>query len=224
MAQYLLLDLDGTLIDSSKDLTAAMNRLLVEEGRRKLSVPELRAMVGDGALKLTERAFAATGELPVHRVLQRLAGRFLHFYEARSTEETVLYDGVKETLPALVDQGWRLGLASNKPQKPSEHILAHFGIASLFDVVVGGDTAPKRKPHPSHLYNTLHRMGAGVTAQAVMVGDSSNDVDAGKAAGLSTIAVDFGFSHRSARHLGADQVIDRFPDLPEALAALMGNR
>ena len=224
MAKYLLLDLDGTLIDGSKALTAAMNQLLIAEGRREVSVPELRAMLGDGALKLTERAFAATGEVPDPGALHDLTGRFLSLYEPRSTEETVLYDGVKQTLASLSDQNWHLGLASNKPQEPSETILAHFGLTPLFAAIVGGDKAPKRKPHPSHLQYTLQQMGAGVTAQGVMVGDSCNDVNAGKAAGLYTIAVDFGFSPNRAQDLGADQVIDRFADLPDALAVLTEKR
>ena len=224
MAQYLLLDLDGTLIDSSKDLTAAMNRLLAEEGRAALSVPDLSAMVGDGVVALTGRAFAATGAVPAAEELHALTGRFLHVYQRHATEETVLYDGVKQTLSALADQNWHLGLASNKPQKPCEDVLAHFGIAPLFDVIVGGDTAPERKPHPSHLHYALQQMGAGVTAQGVMVGDHGNDVNAGKAAGLSTIAVDFGFSSIPVQDLGADQVITRFSDLPDALAAVTAKR
>lgn len=218
---YLLLDLDGTLIDSLADLGTAMNRLLAEQGRRPVSRAEMSRMVGDGATMLTRRAFALTAPAaattPPPAELDRLTARFLEHYDATGSARTRLYPGVATTLARLRRRGWRLGLATNKPQAPSEAILARFGLERLFDAVIGGDTAPAHKPDPTHLTATLAALGAPHGARAVMVGDGPHDVDAARAAGLPVILVTFGFGAVAPQTLGADGLIERFDQLPETL-------
>ncbi len=215
----LLCDLDGTLIDSVPDLTAAVAELLVQEGRAPLALEAVRSMVGDGVPKLIERAFAATGGVPPAEELSALVARYMPLYEARMTELTRPYPGALETLRALKRAGWRFGLCTNKPEGPSRAIVTQLGFAGLFEAVAGGDSFPVKKPHPGHLLGLLERMGAGPAA-AVMVGDGRADLLAARSAGLPMIALAHGYGPVPVAQLEPDLVIESFFELPAALASL----
>lgn len=218
-APVLLCDLDGTLVDSLPDLAAAVGELLEREGRPGLAPEAVAAMVGDGVPKLIERALAATGGVPGAEELAALVARYMPIYEARMTELTRPYPGAVETLRALKEAGWRLAVCTNKPEAPSRAIVAGLGFDGLFEAVSGGDSLPVRKPDPGHLLGLLEALGAAPGA-AVMLGDSRNDVRAAQAAGLPAIAIAHGYGGTPAHELGADRVIERFEELPAALAAL----
>ena len=230
-APILLCDLDGTLVDSLPDLAAAIGELLAIEGRPGLALEAVAAMVGDGVPKLIERAMAATGGAPAKAALAALVARYMPIYEARMTELTRPYPGAIETLKALKAAGWRLAVCTNKPEAPSRAILAELGFEGLFEAVSGGDSLPVKKPDPGHLLGLLEELGAAPGAamgeamgaamgEAVMLGDSANDVLAARAAGLPVIAFDHGYGGTPARKLGADRVIESYDELPAALAAL----
>jgi len=213
-------DLDGTLIDSAPDLRTALNRLLAEENRRPLALDEVKMMIGDGARKLVERGFAATGQAADGDDVDALTGRFLAFYEGHAAEETRVYPGAADALQALQEAGYGLGLCTNKPHAATLEILAALGLGGYFRAVVGGDTVPGvRKPDPRHLLAALERLGAE-PQQAVMVGDNRNDVAAARGAGLAVIVVSFGYPKMPVEELGADLIIDRFQDLPGAIGRL----
>jgi phosphoglycolate phosphatase len=214
----LLLDFDGTLVDSAPDLAAALNRVLAETGRSALALDDIKAMVGDGVAKLVERGLAATGPLPHQTDLPALVERFLEIYGAASSLETRPYPGVLETLSALKTAGWRLAVCTNKATRLTVQILADLNMADLFEAVVGGDSLPVRKPHGGHLLGTLARLPEP-PATAVMVGDGINDLLSARDAGLPVVLVTYGYG-AEARTLGADRVIDRFSELPAALADL----
>lgn len=218
-APVLLCDLDGTLVDSLPDLAAAVGELLEREGRPGLAPAAVAAMVGDGVPKLIERALAATGGVPGAEELAALVARYMPIYEARMTELTRPYPGAVETLRALKEAGWRLAVCTNKPEAPSRAIVGRLGFDGLFEAVSGGDSLPVRKPDPGHLLGLLEALGAAPGA-AVMLGDSRNDVRAAQAAGLPAIAIAHGYGGTPAHELGADRVIERFEELPAALAAL----
>jgi phosphoglycolate phosphatase len=213
-----LFDLDGTLIDSLPDLAAAVNRLLVGEGREPLAADRIKAMVGDGAGTLVERAFAAAGGLPGPDVAPYLA-RFLADYEPRSAETTRPWPGVEDALAELRRRGLSLAVCTNKPSRATEEVLGALGLTRFFDIVVGADDAPALKPDPAHVAVILTRLGLR-PQQAVMVGDSINDVLSAKAAGVATVVVSFGYARGAATELGADLVIDHFAELPAALDRL----
>jgi len=215
----LLLDLDGTLVDSLPDLASALDRLLAAEGRPRLGFARVKAMVGDGVAKLVERGFAASGGLPDADALEAAIGRFNADYATALAVETRPYPGVPETLARLRAGGWRLAVCTNKLEAPSRALIEALGLAQLFDAVAGGDSFAVRKPDPGHLLATLHRLEASPEA-AVMVGDSRNDVLAARAAGLPVIAMAYGYGGVPASELGADLVLERFQELPEALAGL----
>lgn len=209
----IVFDLDGTLVDTAPDLTAALNTVLAEHGRSALSVAAVRNMIGDGTAKMVERGFAATGAVPAE--LDPAVQRFLAVYAGGVAERSQPYPGVVATLAALVAAGRRLAVCTNKPDALAEQLLAALDMRRLFHVVVGGDV-PFRKPDPRHLQLTLDRLG--VTAhEAVMVGDAGNDVASARAAGLPVVLVPYGYTAVPAEQLGADGVLGGFADLPAAL-------
>jgi len=215
----IVFDLDGTLIDSAPDIAAAINAVLGESGRRNLSLTEVRQMVGDGTQALVSRAFAAVGGAPLaESELSRHIGKYRIAYEERATRDTVPYPGVVETLRSLYQAGFRLGVCTNKPDRPARAIIEAFGMAPYIGALVGGD-APARKPDARHLRGTLDLLGAG-PQEAVMVGDGINDVMVARALSVPVVIVTFGYSKTSPGSLGADAIIDRFDQLFEALKAL----
>jgi len=215
-------DLDGTLVHSAPDLHAALNRLMVDEGRRALDLQEVVLMIGDGVPKLVERGFKATGDLPGADYLADAVKRFLADYEIHATVLTKLFPDVVETLTALKESGCRLGVCTNKPEAATLEILTELGIRDKIDAVVGGDTLDGvRKPDPRHLQAVLERLGVAPDA-AVMVGDNPNDVASARNAGVRVIAVTFGYSRVAPTELGADRLIDGYGELLDALGALAG--
>lgn len=213
----LVFDLDGTLIDSAPDLHAAVNQLLVSEGRRNLELREVVGMIGDGVPTLVRRAYEATGALP-----DDMEGRVRQYhalYGAAMTQRTVPYPGVARTLAALAEAEHRLAVCTNKPQAAAVTILEALGLAGFFAAIVGGDTLPVRKPDAGHLLGTLRLLRAEPDA-AVMIGDSRNDVAVARNAGVRAIAVSYGYSDLAATDLGADLVVDTFAAIPDALEGL----
>lgn len=214
-----LFDLDGTLVDSLPDLTSAMNRFLVELGRRHVSLAEVRAWVGDGVGVLIERCLTETGgstETP----LTDLVRRYLGFYKGHTADATRPYPGVEVALQALAAAGHPLGVCTNKPVALSEELLEALGLRRYFQAVIGGDSLPERKPHPGHILGTLRAMGVEDKA-AVMVGDSPNDVAAARAAGIPVVSVSFGYSQIEPARLGADRLVTHFSQLPQAVRELV---
>lgn len=212
-----VLDLDGTLVDTLPDLHDAVRALLAEAGRDAPAAAEVRTMIGDGARRLVERALARAGAPVDDAALEVAYRRFLELYGAAPCRASRLYPGVEEALRALAARGVRLGVCTNKPQAPTEAILRTLGVADLFKAVVGGDAVPRRKPDPAHLQAVLDLLSA-TPATAVMVGDSRNDLAPARALGMPCVLVDYGYTAIPATELGADRVIGGFAELEAALA------
>ena len=205
-----LFDLDGTLVDSAADLQATLNRLLPEYGLRPLSLDEVKAKIGDGVAKLVERAFIATGGDLAN--VDAAARRFLALYEGHAAALTVAYPGVRETLMQLQARGLVLAVVTNKPLAATQEILVALDLARFFAAVVGGDSAPRRKPHPDPIIKAL--ADAGLKAdEAMMVGDNYHDIEAAYAAGVEAIIVTYGYSHKPPSETGADHVVDTMPEI-----------
>ena len=215
----IVFDLDGTLIDSLPDVRAALNRVLVEDGRREVSLAEAQGMVGEGATALLELALAATGEAVSGDTFDRLLARYLEFYRQSPADLTVVYPGVFEVLEMLRAEGLRMGICTNKPEMMSNLALGALGMSHLFSAVVGGDTLDFRKPDGRHVTAVLDRIGAH-PASSVMVGDSQTDMRAARDAGLPVVAVAYGYSGVPPHELDADILIDGFGGLPDALRRL----
>lgn len=219
MTRFILFDLDGTLIDGVDDLVMAMNQLLAQHALPGLTRAELEPMLGDGARMLTKRAFATRNQSLEGDALEAAYDKFVSLYEATAYRDTYLYQDAETTLRQLHQEGWKIGLASNKPTKPCREILSILRIDDLFGVIAGGDATDVRKPDGGHLAFALDKMGYNAARGdfAVMVGDHANDINAARAINIAAIAVAFEVDDSKARSLGADAVLTRFSQLPDAL-------
>lgn len=192
-------DLDGTLVDSVPDLAAAIDALLRERGQAPAGEKQVRHWVGNGAAMLVRRALAGSADpARVARVdnvqcLQALE-RFRHFYSRENGRQTRLYPGVETVLTTLADHGIPLALVTNKPLNFTLPLLQQAGIAPFFRQIIGGECLPERKPHPLPLLHVCEQLEVP-PARALMVGDSRNDVEAAKAAGLRSAALTCGYNH-----------------------------
>lgn len=216
MQRTLVLDLDGTLVDSVPDLTAALNRLMDARALPRFAPAAVTRMVGDGARVLVERAFAAHGQASDEAAL----AAFLEDYAAHAAVETRAFPGVAETLRGLSAAGWRMAVCTNKPEAPARSLLAALGLDGYFAAIGGGDSFPVRKPDPAHLRATLAAAG-GSPARAVMAGDHHNDQMAAAGCGMPAIFAAWGYSPPEVGHDFA-AVATRFAELPDLAAGLLG--
>jgi phosphoglycolate phosphatase len=181
----ILFDLDGTLIDSSGDIVTAVNRTLDGLGLPELDDAEIVGFVGDGVRKLMQRTLAHSENTDVDAAV----ARFKRENRANCLERTKTYPGITDLLKRLA--GRRLAVVTNKPADFASQILQGLGLLDSFDALVGGDEAAL-KPSPAPVELALSRIGGTATA-GLMIGDHSNDVLAGQAAGLTTCGVLWGF-------------------------------
>jgi phosphoglycolate phosphatase len=190
--KLIIFDLDGTLINSLEDLTDATNYMLSEMGRKKLSAEGVRKLVGQGARRLVERALPDASLLDIDRALNI----FLAYNEGHIVDKTRLYQGVKETLVQLRDQGYRLAVISNKNEALCQKVTQTLGVKTFFEAVIGADSMSSRKPSPEPVLKLLRDFRVAA-AETVIVGDSINDVEAGKAAGVVTVGCTYGYGELS---------------------------
>ena len=215
----IIFDLDGTLVDTVPDLRNALNKTLAELGREPLDTNAVKGMIGDGIAKFVERGFAATGTAPGPKELEALVSRYSHYYDQGLIVDSALYPGVADTLKTLNDGGHQLGVCTNKPYAQSVKILNALNIEAYFHTITGGDSTDRLKPDPKPLLRTLEKMNVPPDA-AVMVGDSANDVEAARRAGIASIVVSYGYSDRDPETLGADKVIEDFAVIPQVAREL----
>jgi phosphoglycolate phosphatase len=208
--QAIIFDLDGTLVDSAEDLRAALNKLMGDLGLRPIEANEIKGMIGDGVLKLLEKALVAANGDPKEKDV--LLPPFLRIYQANPATRTRCYPEVTQTLEQLRRRGFRMAVVTNKPVFATKQILQALSLAQFFTVVVGGDSLSKRKPDPAQLLEAARQLGVDVK-QTLMVGDNIHDVEAARAAGMHCIAVSYGYHHRPPSEFNADRVIDRFGEL-----------
>jgi phosphoglycolate phosphatase len=211
-------DLDGTLLDTSGDLTAAVNHALLDAGRRPLTVEEVKPMIGGGAKHMLSLTMAATGGCSDEE-LMRLYKLMLGYYDAHIAIETRPFPGMIEALDGLTERGARLAVVTNKFENFAQKLLVELGLRDRFDALIGGDTMGKgyAKPHRAPIDEMIRRCGGGSSA---FVGDSIYDIMAAKNAGIPNIAVSFGFLMQPVEELGADVVIDSYEELIPALERL----
>ncbi|WP_374527900.1 HAD-IA family hydrolase [Novosphingobium sp.] len=209
-------DLDGTLLDTSRDLGAAVNHTLSLLGRPPVPDEAVSGLIGGGSRLMLRRALALTGgDEGVDP--EALYPALLEFYEANIANHTALYPGGAAMLDALEDAGAQLALVTNKPQYLADKLLRELGLHHRFGVVIGGGGGYPLKPQPDALHAMVDKLGGG---RAAYVGDTTFDTRAARAAGLPCVAVSFGFTDAPLTELGADAVIDHFDQLRPALNRL----
>jgi phosphoglycolate phosphatase len=217
MARTLLLDLDGTLVDTVDDIAAALNLVLRRRGLGQASRAETISLIGNGVHALLAAAFAARAA-PLDPAS---AAEFLDFYEAHAADLSRPFPGVTDALATMAARNWRFAVCTNKPEAASRTLLAAVGLAPWFAAVGGGDSFPVRKPDPGHLLATLAAAG-GSAGAAVMVGDHANDVRAAAGAGLPCIFAQWGYG-QAAMGAGAAAAAERFAELPALCELLLPN-
>ncbi len=212
----LVFDLDGTLVDSLPDLHAALACELSADGLPTPALAAVRGMVGDGIGALVARAWAAVGQplAPAEHALR--LERFSARYAAACSVQTRAYPGVAAALARLQGRGLRQAVCTNKPVAMAERVLADLDLARYFDALVGGDSLPQRKPAPEPLRLALARLGSE-PAEALLVGDSPVDLEAGRAATLPVVLLRWGYSRVPVDSLGADGVYDGLSEFERAL-------
>ena len=216
---HIVFDLDGTLIDSVHDLHAAGNLLLEELGLAPIDLATARSFIGDGGQVYVRRSLELRGQTPDAAALSTATERFIALYEANASNRTIPYPDVPETLTALKDAGFRLGICTNKPERATHKVLALLGLDHLFDAIVGGDTLPVRKPDPAHPAAVLERLGA-TPETACMVGDNEHDAHSAKGAGMPFILMRYGYARTPLDEIPAAARLDHFRDLPKTIASL----
>ena len=212
-----LFDLDGTLIETLPDIRAAANGMLRDRGHGPLDDETVRSFIGRGSRFLVEFALRHSGDDPDDAAIDSALQGFLDHYDTDPTGHGYVYPGVVAVLDALSAEGRKLAVCTNKQKVTTVSVLDGFGLAKYFDVVIGGDEAdPVRKPNPGHVTMVLDRLGIAVD-DAVMIGDSENDIHAAKAAGVACIAVSFGYCHVPFEELAPDAIVDHYDDMLPAI-------
>lgn len=217
LPQRVMFDLDGTLVDSALDLTAAVDNMLQAIGREPAGEERVRQWVGNGAQVLVKRAL--TGEIhPTEESLepelfQAAFEVFLAAYTQSNGRYARLYPGVEELLIHLQQAGVPMAVVTNKPMAFTTPLLKAMKIEQYFDQVLGGDSLPVKKPDPLPLLSVLEATGCA-PEQALMLGDSRNDVDAARAAGCPVVCVSYGYNHgEPVENCSPDRVVDSFAEL-----------
>jgi phosphoglycolate phosphatase len=214
-----VLDLDGTLADTMRDLIPVLNRTTAKAGLPAISMTDVGHVVGHGAKAMIARAFAHNGAPLTPALHDRLFEDFLKDYEANVAANTVLFDGAADAIEVLAGQGNILAVCTNKVEFLARKLLAELGVAGCFTAITGGDTFPFRKPDARHLLETV-RLAGGDPAMAIMVGDSETDIATARNAAIPVIAVDFGYCERPVCEHAPDRIISTFRQLPEAVSEL----
>jgi len=212
--RLIALDLDGTLVDSAPDLSNAINNMLAGLGMRQHSESAIKQWVGNGVVMLIKRAL--TGQMEPAADPENLAEALALFgdlYEAHVYERSVVYPGVMEGLEQLKEKGFKLACITNKIRRFTQPLMAKAGMAGYFDFIVCGDSFVRMKPDPLPLLKTAEHFDIE-PAQALMVGDSINDMRAGRSAGFRTASVPYGYAGKySIEDLNADYQIQTIVEL-----------
>ena len=212
-------DLDGTLIDSAKDMQVAVSRVLADHGLPPVTEDDVRIFMGQGSKVTMDKAFTKYGKTLDDGALSAVTREFVRYYEADPVGHTTAFAGVPEVVGRFDKLGLKQGVCTNKFERPSRMILEHLKLMPPIAALAGADTFPVRKPDPRHILMLVERMGR-TPEKAVMVGDSIHDVEAAHAAGLPAVLVSWGYTARPASELGAEAVIERFANLPDALGQI----
>jgi len=185
-------DLDGTLVDSAADIHAALEIAMADLGLRSVGEQQVREWIGRGASRLVHCAIEQANADPA--LHSRLLDQFMLRYQSHVCTNSQVYDGVLRCLEYCQTQHLHLACITNKPLRPAKLLLSQLNLLKYFSLVLGGDSLDHRKPHPAPLLHALAYYDV-LPDQAIMVGDSRNDVEAAHAAGMACIALSYGYNH-----------------------------
>ncbi len=209
-----IFDLDGTLVNSLKDLTHSVNEVLAKFELSPRTSDEVASYLGKGASWLLSSAIEDSGG-DAQKILPKARKYFLDIYAHNITKRSYLYPDVIDTLEELSRRGATLAICTNKPVKLAQQMLDVFDLTKFFAMILGGDSLSRKKPHPDPLLHILEQLSID-SKRTLMIGDSTFDINAGKGAGCYTCAVSYGYHPiETLKALKPDFVIDHFAQLSQ---------
>lgn len=214
-AKLVLIDLDGTLVDSVPDLAYSVDQTLLRLGVPLRGEAAVRTWVGNGVKTLVERALTNNLHQPADpAVFAQALAIFMEIYAENTSQRSRIYPGVLEGLDFLQScQALKVACVTNKAEQFTHKLLKNLGLFERFTLIVSGDTLPEKKPHPLPLLYAAEQLGIS-TSEAIMIGDSKSDVKAARAAGFKMIAVSYGYNHgEDIRDYKPDAVVDSLAEL-----------
>jgi len=212
--QMILLDLDGTLVDTVPDLAFCVDAMMDQLGLPTHGEEKVRNWVGNGMERFVRRALVGNikGE-PNEALFKRAYPLFMQLYAENTSQRSVVYPGVCDALDYMQAMEYPLGCVTNKAGSFTETLLKDLGLRDYFGVVVSGDTLPTKKPDPQPLLHAARKLNA-VPLQSLMIGDSVNDVRAARSAGFQVVCVSYGYNHgQDISEAMPDMVVDSLLDL-----------
>lgn len=217
-----IFDLDGTLADTSGDLIAAANACFESMGRNVALDPEAdKATAFRGGRAMLRLGFERLGETRDDASLLSEYAMFLEIYGRNLNRSSALYPGAEQALRQLADEGYKLGICTNKPEALAETLMRSLGVRELFGSLVGADTLPVRKPDPAPYVESVTRAGGSV-GRSLLVGDTVTDRDTALAAGVPFVLVDFAFDDEYGQALNSDATLPGYDALAETVSRLIG--
>ncbi|WP_324697347.1 phosphoglycolate phosphatase [Candidatus Thiothrix phosphatis] len=218
--KMVLIDVDGTLVDSVPDLAFCVDEMMQQLDMPVRGETAVRQWVGNGVQRLVERALA--NDMDAHPDAGAFAQAmpiFMGLYAENTSKRSRLYDGVLEGLDFLHScKGLKIGCVTNKAAQFTHPLLKDLGIFDRFEIIISGDTLPEKKPHPLPLLHAAEMLGV-TPAESVMIGDSKSDVKAARAAGFQIICMTYGYNHgEDIRHYEPDAVIDSMRELSNLIS------
>ena len=215
--RVILFDLDGTLIDSVPQLHLAVQHALTEVGKEKVTLDDVRTWIGNGAAVLLKRAYCRQYQYeesaidPAH--FQIMKNAFDEHYAKGIDQNFAVYPAVAETLASLKNAGFEMAVVTNKPDSFVQPLLKAAGIADYFSYTLGGGVLAVHKPAPEPLFYLCDKFAVEPN-QALMVGDSKNDIEAARAAGMPVVGLTYGYNHgEPIEHSQPDWVLNHFDEL-----------
>jgi phosphoglycolate phosphatase len=213
--KLVLIDVDGTLVDSVPDLAYCIDALMDRLGLPVRGEAAVRNWVGNGVERLVKRALVNDLDAePDTALYEQALPVFLELYADNTSKRSQLYPGVREGLDFLSQGPYRVGSVTNKAARFTEPLLEHLGIVDRFEIVISGDTLPRKKPDPLPLLHAAKTLGVA-PEDSLMIGDSQSDVKAARAAGFQIVCMSYGYNHgEDIRNYDPDAVVDSMAELP----------
>lgn len=211
-SSLVIFDLDGTLIDTAPDLIDSLNHTIASADLAPMTLDDLNHLVGQGARVMIKRAFELRKVKLDEAEAEALFNDFVVHYRKNMPGKSRPFAGAVECLKRLAAAGMTVAICTNKSEDLAIPLMEELGLTAHFAAITGGDTFPVRKPDAAHIFGTIEKAG-GTRGQAIMVGDSINDILAAKNAGIPSIGVDFGYSDVPIESLSPDTVISHFDAL-----------
>lgn len=217
---FILIDLDGTLVDSVPDLAYCVDEMMKRLDMPVRGIDAVRNWVGNGVQRLTERALVNAVEgMPETELMDKAYPIFLELYKNNNSQRSKVYDGVLDGLKWMQNNGYRIGCVTNKAESFTVPLLKSKGLFDLFEVIVSGDTCAEKKPHPMPLLHAAKLMSVSPN-NALMLGDSRSDVKAARAANFNIFCMTYGYNHgEDIANYNPDVIMDSFMELPNYLVA-----